>query len=73
MILADNKGDHELLVRIDERVYSIQKELENINRKIGEQYERIEKLEQWKSYVLGAAAVIGVVVASIVSLAINFL
>lgn len=67
------EGDHELLVRIDERVYNIQKDLEIMNKKISEQYERIEKLEQWKSYVLGAAAVIGVAVATVVSLAINFL
>lgn len=54
--------DRELLIRIDERVKSLQIKFASICTKNKNLEKRVNKLEQWKMYVVGAAGVVGAVV-----------
>ncbi len=58
-------GDTELLARIDERVKAILDHLEKLNGSVGDCKRRIGLLENWRSYILGGFAVVGVAVGII--------
>ncbi len=49
-----NTLEHELLVRIDERVQQLQRDVTNICSMNATQNGRISKLENWQSKIIGA-------------------
>ena len=61
-------SDHDLLVRIDERIEVIRKDIEEMKDAIANHNKRIRILELWRAYVLGAAAVIAAMISIIVGL-----
>jgi len=58
----------ELLGRIDERTHEILRRLDQINGKIFDHEKRINKLEQWRAYILGATAVAATVISFLISI-----
>lgn len=58
----DAYSNKDLLIRIDERVLQLQKEFKKICEQNKKLDKRIDKLEKWQSYVLGAAGVIGAII-----------
>lgn len=61
MIDRDGLSDHDLLVRIDERVETIQLRLADGDRRMERQGQRISKLERWRAYIAGALAALTLV------------
>jgi hypothetical protein len=57
--------DHDLLIRIDERLAKLCSTFEqhicSTDRNFTKVTERIEKLEAWKTYMSGSLAIIGVI------------
>jgi hypothetical protein len=58
----------EMLGRIDERTMEILRRLSCIDEKLKNHESRISKLEQWRAYILGGAAVIAFLISSIIGL-----
>ncbi|MHC1602487.1 MAG: hypothetical protein ACXQS4_04590 [Methermicoccaceae archaeon] len=56
-------SDHDLLLRIDERVRIIKSDLDELRAAIDTQAERIGELERWKAYTIGAATVVAFIVS----------
>ena len=56
-------NDHDLLVRIDERVGDIQLDIEELKAGISTHCKRIGALERWRAYILGASGIIAFVVS----------
>jgi len=54
-----------MLGRIDERTKMILDKLDIHCKRLDNHEERIERLERWKAYVLGAAAVIAFIVSAL--------
>ena len=63
-----NENDHDLLVRIDERVGDIQKDIVDLKDGLTTHAKRIGALERWRAYILGVSGVIAVVVSVVVKL-----
>ncbi|MHC1596785.1 MAG: hypothetical protein ACXQT3_00560 [Methermicoccaceae archaeon] len=61
-------NDHDLLVRIDERVEVIHNDIEEIKGTIASHNRRLGVLERWRAYVLGAAAVVATLISIMVGL-----
>lgn len=61
--MSGQPSDHDLLLRIDERVRTIKDDIEELKVALSQQYERIERLERWRAYVLGFAGAIALVVS----------
>jgi len=59
-------SDHDLLLRIDERVRVIKSDIEELKGALSHQCERIEELERWRAYVLGFAGAIALGVSVLV-------
>lgn len=55
-------SQRDLLIRVDERVKNLQVKFASICTKNNNLEKRVNKLEQWKMYVVGAAGVVGAVV-----------
>ncbi|MHC1602531.1 MAG: hypothetical protein ACXQS4_04810 [Methermicoccaceae archaeon] len=62
-------NDHDLLVRIDERVGDIQLDVEELKDALATHTTRIGALERWRAYVLGGAAVVAFIVSVLVGVA----
>ncbi len=60
--------DHDLLVRIDERMGRVQEGLTEIKETLSMHDKRLSALERWRAYVLGAAAVVAILISIIVGL-----
>ncbi|MHC1597231.1 MAG: hypothetical protein ACXQT3_02830 [Methermicoccaceae archaeon] len=60
--------DHDLLVRIDERIEVIHNDIEEMKGTIASHNKRLGALEQWRAYVLGAAAVVAAFISIIVGM-----
>ncbi|MHC1602062.1 MAG: hypothetical protein ACXQS4_02405 [Methermicoccaceae archaeon] len=60
--------DHDLLVRIDERIEVIHNDIEEIKGTIANHNKRLGVLEQWRAYVLGAAAVVAAFISIMVGM-----
>ena len=58
--------EKELLIRIDERVKGLQADFAVVCKRNGDLEKRVDKLEQWRMYVVGVASIIGAV-ASLVA------
>ena len=52
--MADNIKDHDLLIRIDEKVDGIVIDIEEIKKDVKTQNGRVDKLELWRSMLIGA-------------------
>ena len=55
--------DHDLLVRIDERVGAIHNDIEEIKATLASHNRRLGILERWRAYVLGAAVVVATLIS----------
>lgn len=58
-----DRDDHSLLVRIDERTSAIAEAQERAFAVLGRHEKRISSLERWRSWVLGALGMVGLVLA----------
>ena len=56
-------NERELLARIDERTEMILKKLDVHCHQLNDHEKRISKLEQWRAYILGAAAVVAFIIS----------
>jgi hypothetical protein len=60
--------DHDLLIRIDERLLKLCNTLEEHVNRTNKQFEelnkRVKKVEEWKTYASGAIAIIGIIFTS---------
>jgi len=65
---VEDMNDHDLLVRIDERIEVIHNDIEDMKGTIASHSKRLGVLEQWRAYVLGAAAVVAAFISIIVGL-----
>ena len=63
MAKTKKMSDHDLLIRIDERTDTIHKKLNNFEKELGVQHDRIEDLEGWRQYTKGALVILGGLVA----------
>lgn len=68
MSRVEDMNDHDLLVRIDERIEVIHNDIEEIKDTIANHSRRLGVLEQWRAYVLGAAAVVAAFISIIVGI-----
>jgi len=53
--------DHDLLIRIDERVEKIHDTVKSNNRRYEKIEERVNEIEDWRKYIQGAVAMITIV------------
>ena len=58
-------NDHDLLVRIDERVEVIHTDIEEMKKEITSHSRRLGVLERWRAYIVGVSTTIAVLVALI--------
>lgn len=61
--MSQQTSDHDLLLRIDERVEMLCLELPNHARRIG-------RLERWRSWIAGGLAIVGLLYAGMVATAV---
>ena len=60
--------ERDLLIKLAIDVRYIRSAIDEIKEKLNEHEERINKLEEWRAYILGASAVIAVLVSVIITL-----
>ena len=56
------QDEHDLLIRIDERVADIQKQLETINLRCTFHGKRLTRIEGWKNKIIGGIGVLTLVI-----------
>jgi len=61
-------SDHDLLLRIDERVRIIKGDLDEVKEALSSQSERINALERWKAYTIGVATVVAFAVSILLNI-----
>lgn len=56
--MNNTDSDHDLLIRIDERLEAFVNDIDETKKKLETQSNRINKLENWRSYTAGAVGLI---------------
>jgi cell division protein FtsX len=67
--MQDN--DHTLLARIDERVENIYLNFEKLTETVQDNSTRINKLENWRSYIVGVGALLSFLVTLLSVIVLN--
>ena len=61
----DKDSDHDLLIRIDERLEAFVDDMNDTKKNLDEHSKRISKLENWRSYTAGAVGLIVLFLTSV--------
>jgi len=64
---VEDLNDHDLLVRIDERVGGLQADFAELKKTLETHTNHIEELRRWRAYVIGGAAVVAFIVSVLIS------
>jgi len=67
--MSDNykgKSDHDLLIISIEKLDNLREWVESLSGKVDKQNSRVRKLENWRSYIMGAIIIMGFIIGILI-------